>query len=248
MVANRFGNGFTLIEVLVALAIFALIGVASVSVVSNVANAQKETERSLAALQQLQLAMLTIERDFRQAIPRAMNLDRDTGQLVILGGEGEYESQRHGIGFVRNGNINPGLMLPRSTLQPVIYLVEDGALIRRHLNFVDSVSGTEPKQRILLERIMEFDIEYLPPVNQGAMTLQTRIAPGAQPATMEWVESYRGAALPRAFKVIIVHQHLGRIERIFQSTDAHFVEREAPPSGATGTEDNANQQSSEPQP
>lgn len=247
MLANRLNHGFTLIEVLVALAIFALIGVASVSVVTNVANAQRETERSLEALQQLQMAMLTVERDFRQAIPRAMNLDRDTGQLVILGGEGEYESQRHGIGFVRNGNINPGFMLPRSTLQPVIYLVEDGVLIRRHLNFVDSISGTEPKQRSLLSGIMEFDIEYLPPTTPGAMTLQTRIATSARSSSMEWVESYRGQALPRAFKVMIVHEQFGRVERIFQSTDGHFVEREAPPSGATGTEDDASQQSREPQ-
>jgi len=58
--------GFTLIEVLVSLALFALIGGAGVSVLDQVLRTQSRTETQLDALAAMQRALLLITLDFSQ--------------------------------------------------------------------------------------------------------------------------------------------------------------------------------------
>lgn len=60
-------SGFTLIEVLVALSIFALIGTAGFSMLDQVLRTQRQTEGRLETLGQMQRAMYLITQDFTQA-------------------------------------------------------------------------------------------------------------------------------------------------------------------------------------
>jgi general secretion pathway protein J len=68
--------GFTLIEVMVSLALFALIGGAGVSVLDQVLRAQVRTEAQLDGLAAMQRAMLLITLDFAQAGPASVMQDQ----------------------------------------------------------------------------------------------------------------------------------------------------------------------------
>ena len=67
--------GFSLVEVLVALAIFALIGVAGFSMLDQVLRTQRLTEGRLERLAELQRAMYLLTLDFSQARSSSLTLD-----------------------------------------------------------------------------------------------------------------------------------------------------------------------------
>ena len=146
--------------------------------------------------------MLVIERDFQQIVDRIPRLQGQENNLMIDGGEFEFESDADGVGFVRNGWHNPQLILARSTLQNVVYRVKENQLQRLHTNYVDSVVGTEPKVRVLLENIEDLQIEMLREVSATE--------------AFEWSETIESTELPRAVKVTINSSKYGLIERVFQ--------------------------------
>lgn len=195
-------SGFTLIELIVAIAIFSLVAVATNQVLQSVSASSELSDSELSNLQSLQRAMLVIERDFQQIVDRIPRLQGRENNLMIDGGEFDFESDADGISFVRNGWHNPQLILARSSLQNVIYRVQENQLQRLHTNYVDSVIGTEPKVRVLLEDIEDLKIEMLREVSTTE--------------DFNWSETIESAELPKAVQITITSSKYGEFRRIFQ--------------------------------
>lgn len=201
-------RGFTLIEILIAMAIFTLIGLASTGLLTTVIDSNDISEERFAKLQLLQRAMITIERDLQQAVPRSTRVNGEKQDVVMAGGETD-DSDDDGIGFVRGGWHNPQLMLPRSTLQFVAYRLQENKLERLYSNYVDNVIGYEPKVRVLLEDIESLKIEFLATANSGSLN---------EDEDLSWSENYKGTALPRAVAIEFVSKDFGKIRREFTLT------------------------------
>lgn len=201
-------RGFTLIEILIAMAIFTLIGLASTGLLTTVIDSNDISEERFAKLQLLQRAMITIERDLQQAVPRATRVNGEKQDVVMAGGETD-DSDDDGIGFVRGGWHNPQLMLPRSTLQFVAYRLQENKLERLYSNYVDNVIGYEPKVRVLLEDVESLKIEFLATSNSSSLDEDEDIS---------WSENYKGTALPRAVAIEFVSKDFGKIRREFTLT------------------------------
>ncbi|MDO6474246.1 type II secretion system minor pseudopilin GspJ [Alteromonas sp. 1_MG-2023] len=205
-------RGFTLVEILIAIAIFAFIGVASTAVLTTVIDSDELSSARFEKFQRLQRAVTTIERDMQQAVPRAVRTDGQTNTIVMRGGESD-ESDNDGLAFVRSGWQNPQMMLPRSTLQAVAYRIRDGKLERLYTNYVDNVVGTEPKVRVLLEDISEFKIEFIADIDEEENSLSDN-------DELNWRESFVGATLPKAIAFEFVSDDFGRIRREFTLSGA----------------------------
>ncbi|MBJ2129418.1 type II secretion system minor pseudopilin GspJ [Alteromonas sp. IB21] len=201
-------RGFTLIEILIAMAIFTLIGLASTGLLTTVIDSNDISEERFAKLQLLQRAMVTIERDLQQAVPRAIRYNGEKQDMVMAGGKLDG-SDDDGIGFVRGGWHNPQLMLPRSTLQYVAYRLNENRLERLYSNYVDNVIGYEPKVRVLLEDVESLKIEFLATSSNESLD---------QYEDLSWNESYKGTALPRAVAIEFVSKDFGKIRREFTLT------------------------------
>ena len=199
---NHHRRGFTLIEILVAMAIFSIIGLASTGVLNSVINSDQLSSERFAKLEELQRAMLTIERDILQIVPRALRVNGEAIGLVISGGEDVLNSDADGLGFVRTGWHNPQMLLPRSTLQAIGYRVQEQQLQRLYRNYVDNVIGYEPKVKILLSDIEDFRVSFLTEVEQ----LED---------PEEWEENYANANLPIAISITLVSKTFGEIRREF---------------------------------
>ena len=199
---NHHRRGFTLIEILVAMAIFSIIGLASTGVLNSVINSDQLSTERFAKLEELQRAMLTIERDILQIVPRALRVNGEAIELVISGGEDVLNSDADGLGFVRTGWHNPQMLLPRSTLQAIGYRVQDQQLQRLYGNYVDNVIGYEPKVKVLLSDIEDFRVSFL-----------TELEQLEEPE--EWEESYANANLPIAISITLVSKTFGEIRREF---------------------------------
>ena len=66
--AIKRASGFTLLEIMIAMAIFTLIGVASTGLLTTVIDSNTLSGERFDKLQALQRAMIIIERDIQQAI------------------------------------------------------------------------------------------------------------------------------------------------------------------------------------
>ena len=80
-------RGFTLIEILIAMAIFAMLGLASTALLSKVIDSDEISSEKFARLQQLQRFMLILERDIQQAMPRAVRIEGQQNSIVMRGGQ-----------------------------------------------------------------------------------------------------------------------------------------------------------------
>lgn len=189
-------KGFTFLEMLLAMLLFSMVGLASVAVLSSVTNSDEASQRAMQQLQQLQRAMMMLERDFMQISARYVRIEGDPPKQERLWGE-QYllGSEQHGVSFTQQGWRNPGMILPRSELQAVAYRVQQGELQRLFTLYVDAVNNTEPQQQVLLEGVESFEVRYL--------------------LDDKWEERWHNEFFPQAVKVTITQQNLGELERIF---------------------------------
>lgn len=196
-------GGFTLLEIMIAMAIFTVIGLASNAVLSSVIDSNQLSEERFERLQVLQRAMLVLERDLLQAVQRPIRVEGESTDVVINGGANLLSSEADGLGFVRGGWQNPQMLLPRSTLQAVGYRVQEGRLERLYGNYVDNVIGYEPKIRVIMEDVEDFTVEFY--------------LGGKQVGQKEtkWEEKYVGTTLPQAIAVTLVSKDFGEIRREF---------------------------------
>ncbi len=79
--------GLTLIEMLVAMAIFAVIGVAGLGILDTVLRTNERTEGRLERLAEIDRALLILRRDLAQLAPAAVTLSDDTLTFERSGAE-----------------------------------------------------------------------------------------------------------------------------------------------------------------
>jgi general secretion pathway protein J len=165
MLANKFcssSRGFTLLEVLVAMALFALLSLAAYQVLQGVLRIGEISKEHSDSLTELQRAMLIIEQDFTQIVARR---SREEGQeeeelRVITAGSSLFESEDQGIEFTRLGWANPLGLLPRSDLLRVRYRLKEGQLQRLYFLYPDLQAGQEPQVQVLLKDIDKLSFRF----------------------------------------------------------------------------------------
>lgn len=189
-------RGFTLLEILLAMAIFTLVSLASFSVFDTVSKSDQLAKEKLGQINQLQTMFLLMERDFSQIARRFVRLDgNESSKNFIHSQDLSFSSQSGAVAFVRHGWTNPNLVIGRSSLQSVAYRVEEGLLQRLYFNHVDAQLGDEPKVRVLMSDVESIEFKYF---YQG-----------------KWQDKLPQEILPDAIEVIVISEVLGEISRKF---------------------------------
>jgi general secretion pathway protein J len=77
-------KGFTLIEMIIAISIFAIIAVAGYSSLTNFIKSSKAIEKSMENLEELQLFLTFVERDFSQVFSQEIYLEKDELKITSI--------------------------------------------------------------------------------------------------------------------------------------------------------------------
>ena len=154
--AKQNPHGFTLLELLVAVAIFAVLSAMAYGGLRNVIDNSQQTEIAMLRLQQVQLAMLKVSRDLTQLSQRSIRDEYGNTSNYILTGQGDDIF----IEFTRGGRRNPAEML-RSHLQRVAYKIEENTLSRLHWPQLDRTQEMLPYESVLLEEVESASIRFL---------------------------------------------------------------------------------------
>jgi len=149
-------RGFTLLELVVAMAVFSILSMMAYAGLNNVMNTQHRVNEKADRIVQLQSAFMFISRDIQQAVRRSVRDQYGDRQGAMLGAE---------IGtslmlFTRSGYTNPA-KTQRSNLLRVAYQFEDEKLYRLHWITLDQQSEDEPIKRLLIDKVEEVTIRYL---------------------------------------------------------------------------------------
>ncbi len=157
-------RGFTLVELLVALAISALIAAMAYAGISSAIGASAGMQEEVRRLADLQRALNIVEEDLGQVVPRASVDSYGNDQPAFRGGR--YQDVL--LEFTRGGIANPQ-NLARSELQRVRYVLDGGALWRQWWVAVDRAGvNTAPQSALLLEGVTDLQLGFLAPAMEGA--------------------------------------------------------------------------------
>jgi general secretion pathway protein J len=145
--------GFTLIEILIALMIFAIMGVLAAMSLHTIIRAQAKLKKADHALLQLQITMTLLRRDISQVIDRKV---RD-GAAV----EPAFAGSGSGIAFTRTGLFDPFNTGKQSNMQRVGYVLRDGDLMRLTGNVLDALPYEKPASKILLQGVESITWQFI---------------------------------------------------------------------------------------
>lgn len=196
-------RGFSLIELLVALAVFAALAAATYGGLAEIARAQgalAERQERFAAIVR---AVSAIERDLRQAVSRPVREGARGAELpALLGGADRIELTR--LGFA-----NPRAE-PRSNLERVAYDLADRKLERQRYAVLDRAPTSAPNARTMLDGVESLQLRYAAPDGTWSTVWPPRELP---PGTLV---SDADELLPRAIELRIRTADAGELRRIVE--------------------------------
>jgi general secretion pathway protein J len=217
-------QGFTLLEVLIALVISALIAVMAFESLNAADAGATRTNEVLTEINRLDRAWQIMAGDLRHVIPPAA-ADRNTVfEAESLRSSGE-DADQVVLLFKRRGWVNFS-NLPRSDLQIVSYRVVDGQLLRdfapeRNLELADmDLEDDDAFHQLLLEGVEDLQLRLL---YQGAITSKGKSALEDREFSEDWLQKWpdnnqQGASaqdLPLAVEVTLKLKGVGTSVRLF---------------------------------
>lgn len=189
-------RGFTLLEMLIAIAIFAMIGLASNAVLSTVLTNDEVTRAFSTRLKALQQGFGAIERDLAQMVARTPRLlEGGRGSTVFQTGNDILDSESEALVFYRLGWLNPDGLLPRGSLQSVAYVVHEGRLERWYFPYPEPEFGAEPIKTVVIDKVLSVEYSFF--------------------MDDKWERKVEATKFPKAIAMEIEIEGLGKIQRKF---------------------------------
>lgn len=192
-------RGFTLLEVLVAISIFAMISVVSAQLLRSIIKTESTVSLSNKSINDVGRALNVIYRDVSQLTPRNIRDEYGDISSALIVGQGT-----HILELSRNGWSNPALH-SRSELQRVAYNIADGILYRYFWLVLDRAEDSQPRVQRLLEGVKLFEVKAITQPGKGIDI---------------WPAFDAGPALPLGIEIILTVDHIGEIRKTFVLPEA----------------------------
>lgn len=202
----RLDKGFTLIEILIALTVFAILATITSSSLYYAFDTRTRVNIQAEHLNSLQLAVSLIQQDISQVVERAIR-GNEMHLFPIFVGQPQY------MEFTRDGNFNPQSVDKRSSLKRIALVCKDGALLHRTWPSLDPVNRNTYEDKVLLDNINECHFNYL---NQSSQSLP------------EWREhainqNQNKEPLPQAVQINLKLKEWGEMNLLFVIPEALYA-------------------------
>jgi general secretion pathway protein J len=194
--------GFTLIELMVAMAIFGILSALAYGVLNQTILNSEILSSRMERLEAIQKTVRTISDDFIQLAPRPVRQDIGEGFSASL--TTDIQSV-YAVELTRGGWSNL-IVLPRGTLQRAAYRLEENELVRYHWNVLDRTLSNEPVEVVLLDGVESLVLRFLQSNGEW-----TELWP---PANTSGPTGFKQR--PRAVEMVLTLQGEGEITRLIE--------------------------------
>lgn len=147
-------RGFTLIEVLIALSIFAILASITSSAMIQAFNTKERLTQQSDQLNTLEMAVLLFKQDTQQILARGILSDDFHSFPPFIG-------QPHYVEWTRGGVVNPMGTGQGKTLQRVAFLCKNGQLYRRHWQVLDGPHRKQYHDQLLLTQLTQCQFQFV---------------------------------------------------------------------------------------
>lgn len=207
-------KGFTLLEVMIAIAIMAMIGLGTASLLKTVRDSKSKTDEKRDQINDLTRTIQLMDSDLSQLVFRKIRDEYGDSMDPLMLSTGSYQLE-----ITRTGWRNPTLN-NRSNLQRVAYgLTADGELNRYFWLVLDRAEDSEPIVQKLLENVTDFRVSV---VDEDNTLSDSWPDPGSQnPGSQKnnssdpSSELSKTGLLPPAIKITLDLKGMGEVSRIF---------------------------------
>lgn len=195
-------RAFTLIEVLVALAIFGILSALAYGALSGALSSADLLTSRMDRLEALQRTVRFLSSDFQQLAPRPVR--EQLGDVIAPALQTDFESD-FAVELTHGGWNNPA-GLPRGTLQRVAWRLQEDELVRYHWTVLDRTLDNEPAGRVLLDGVESVVFRFLQENGEW---------------TEEWPPRQQAGAFglrqrPRAVEVVLTTAEEGVVTRLLE--------------------------------
>lgn len=201
---RRRPGGFTLLELIVVLAIFAVLSVMAYGGLASVLTARAHVAQALERTSALQKGYLRLRNDFQQLRARPVRDGYGESQPALLVQPDDT------VEFTRSGWRNP-LSQPRSALERVAYRVDDGRLLRLSWRVLDRAQDSEPAELVVFDQVEDARWRFLDAKLEWQDAWPTQAASAAGTADL---------GPPRAVELTLVLKDLGEVRYLFSAKNA----------------------------
>jgi general secretion pathway protein J len=151
-------RGFTLLEVMVAVAVFAVVAALAYGGFNQLSQQRDIVERSANRTRAVQSAVQRMSEDFEMLEPRPIREPLgETLEPALRVTEARVDTIAD---LTRAGWTNPAGMT-RSTLQRVTYRLQDNKLQRAYWNALDRTLTAEPTSAVLLDKVRNVAFRFM---------------------------------------------------------------------------------------
>lgn len=208
--ARRTLSGFTLLELLIAIALFALLGLATYRMLESVLRSDEVIRAQELQLRELGRAVWRLEQDLVQAVPRPVRDGYGDEQNAFVGQLSGFEGGAT-LELTRSGWRNP-TGLRRSNLQRVSWHLAGDTLERQYWTVLDRDVDSEPRVQRVLDKVTGLRLRYLDAENRWHEEWPPFDFGRGNPAE----EARR---MPVAVEASFDHQRYGTITRLLRLPD-----------------------------
>ncbi|MDF1758770.1 MAG: type II secretion system minor pseudopilin GspJ [Legionellaceae bacterium] len=193
-------KGFTLIEIVIAIAVFAIIASITSSILYQSFQIKERSHSQADLINELQLAIALLDRDAKQIVERPVRGNQMHLFPSFIGQEDYLE-------FTRGGTVNPMASENKSTLTRVAYLCKRNSLIRRIWSNLDSPDRDNYHDTIMLNNLKYCSFAYV--------GLHQNIVPSWHQYSTRRRGKTITTPLPKAIQLTLNVNKLGKVKLAF---------------------------------
>ena len=196
----RNSRGFTLVEILVALFIFAIIGFLAAASLHTVIRLHHELKKTDKQVLQLEFTMTLLRRDTMQAIDRPIrDSDGNPESAFVCDGS-------NSLIFTRTGLIDPFNSSRLSTMQRIGYVLSGTQLVRLTWDVLDQPPHSRPEKQVLLDGVTSIHWQF---------RTRNNITSNSWPPVVGTNMQRENTDLPRAVLLLMHLKNGGVVEGVF---------------------------------
>ena len=195
-------RGLTLVELLIAMTIFSFVSVAALAALDLGVSGSAQLQDATARISQLERMRSIVRSDLAMATDVSVyEAEATRRRPSFVAGEiiddvmPEPDDGEWLLALVRGGWTNIDAEQPRSTFQPVGYLMIDGALVRRTRPFLDATNETPHRDQVLIDGLEDLEVQFY----QGG----------------DWEDDIEPDSYPTSVRFSFVHPAYGQMQHDF---------------------------------